>query len=385
MQSPKTASLARRTGSWLINTISAFLFLAAVGGVVYLALACVGVAAFARRRVQLASAFLPRISILKPIAGFEEGLYENLRSCCDQDYGAFYEVIFALRATDDSAYGIVERLAAEFPSIVRVALGENAAMSNPKIANLAKPGAEPRGEIVVIADSDIRVGRRYLSAIAASFVSEGVGATTCLYAGMPNTSLAARLGALQIDDGFIPSVLVALMLGKLRFCLGATMAVRRRVLAEIGGLEALGAGIADDHKLGELVAGRGYEIELSRYVVRTMVPETRLDALWLHELRWARTHFALAPTGYSFSFLTYAVPLALVCLAFSKNLAWGLPLLALAIALRFALHRLTRRALGVKNDDAVLTPFRDFLSLAIWVASFFSRSVRWRGRTYTVE
>jgi ceramide glucosyltransferase len=193
------------------------------------------------------------------------------------------------------------------------------------------------------------------------------------------------LGALQIDDGFIPSVLVALMLGKLRFCLGATMAVRRRVLAEIGGLEALGAGIADDHKLGELVAGRGYEIELSRYVVRTMVPETRLDALWLHELRWARTHFALAPTGYSFSFLTYAVPLALVCLAFSKNLAWGLPLLALAIALRFALHRLTRRALGVKNDDAVLTPFRDFLSLAIWVASFFSRSVRWRGRTYTVE
>lgn len=385
MQSPKTASLARRTGSWLINTISVFLFLAAVGGVVYLALACVGVAAFAGRRVQLASEFLPGISILKPIAGFEEGLYENLRSCCDQDYGTFYEVILCLRATDDSAYGIVERLAAEFPSIVRVAIGENASMLNPKIANLAKPGAEPRGEIVVIADSDILAGRHYLRAIAASFAGEGTGAMTCLYSGIPNSSFASRLGALQIDDSFIPSVLVALMLGKLHFCLGATMAVRRRVLAEIGGLAALGATIGDDHKLGELVAERGYRIELSRYVVQTMVPETKLDALWLHELRWARTHFSLAPGGYSFSFLMYAVPLALVYVAFSKNLTWGIPLLVLAVALRLTLHRLARWALGVEGAAALLIPFRDFLSPAVWVASFFTRTVRWRDGTYTTD
>jgi ceramide glucosyltransferase len=372
-------------GSWLINAIGLVLLLAAVGSVAYLALACVGVAAFARRPVELSSEFLPGISVLKPIAGVEAGLYENLRSCCDQEYGAFYEVILCLRATDDSGYGIVERLAAEFPSIVRVALGENGALLNPKIANLAKPGAEPRGEIVVIADSDIRVGHRYLRAIAASFAGEGVGAATCLYSGIPNASFASRLGALQIDDGFIPSVLVALMLGELRFCLGATMAVRRRVLAEIGGLEALGAGIADDHKLGELVAAHGYHIELSRYVVQTMVPENRLDALWVHELRWARTNFALAPAGYSFSFLMYALPLALVYLAVSQNLTWGLPLLALAIALRLTLHRLACRALGVEGGGAVLIPFRDFLSLAVWVATFFNRTVRWRGRTYRAD
>jgi ceramide glucosyltransferase len=363
----------------------AVLFLAATGGLIYLALACVGVAAFARRPVDLASEFLPGISILKPIAGVEQGLYENLRSCCDQEYRGFYEVILCLRATDDAAYVIVERLAAEFPAIVRVAIGENSTMLNPKIANLAKAAAEPHGEIVVIADSDIRVGRRYLRAIAASFAGEGTGAATCLYSGIPNASLASRLGALQIDEGFIPSVLVALKLGKLRFCLGATMAVRRHVLAELGGLEALGATIADDHRLGELVAARGYGIELSRYVVRTTVPETRLHALWVHELRWARTNFALAPAGYSFSFLMYAVPLALVYLAVSKNLDLGLPLLALAVALRFALHGLTGWALGVEHRDAVLIPFRDFLSLAVWAASFLSRNVRWRDRTYRTD
>jgi ceramide glucosyltransferase len=362
--------------------IGAVLFVAAVGGVVYLALACLGVAAFARRPVDLASEFLPGISILKPIAGVEDELYENLRSCCVQEYGAFYEVILCLHAADDAAYAIVERLAAEFPSIVRVAIGENGMLLNPKIANLAKPEAEPRGEIVVVADSDIRVGRDYLRAIAASFAGENTGAATCLYSGSPNRSVASRLGALQIDDIFIPSVLVALVLGRLRFCLGATMAVRRRVLAEIGGLAALGATIADDHKLGELVARRGYRIDLSRYVVRTAVPETSLEALWDHELRWARTNLALAPAGYSFSFLIYAAPLVLLYLAVSENLAWGLSLLALAVALRVALHRLARWALGAEKDALYLIPFRDFLSLAVWVASFFSRNVRWRNRTY---
>lgn len=113
-----------------------------------------------------------------------------------------------------------------------------------------------------------------------------------------------------------------------------------------------------------------------------MVPETQLNTLWLHELRWARTNFAPAPAGYSFSFLMYVVPLALAYLAVSKNLGLGMPLLALAVALRFALHGLARWSLGFENRDTLLIPFRDFLSLAVWVATFFSRNVRWRDRTY---
>jgi ceramide glucosyltransferase len=326
------------------------------------------------------------MTILKPVAGLEPDLYENLKSCCRQDYAAFYEVVLCVRAREDCAFGVLERLAAEYPSIVRVAIGENVAMNNPKIANLAKPGAEPRGEIVVIADSDIRVGREYLRSIAACFATERVGAATCLYAGMPNNSFVSRLGALQIEDVFIPSVLVALTIGKLGFCLGATMAVRRRVLQEIGGLEALGAGIADDHKLGELVSGHGYRIELCRYVVQTTVPETNLRALCSHELRWARTNFALAPAGYSFSFLIYALPLTLIYLTVSRNLAWGVPLLAVVAALRLSLHYLARRALRVsRRADLKLIPVRDFLSLGIWFASLFGRKVRWRAQTYSVK
>jgi ceramide glucosyltransferase len=362
------------------------LLVVAVAGAAYLVLACFRVALFVRRPLEEATEFLPAFTILKPIAGLEPNLYECLRSVCDQDYGGFHEAVFCFHSSEDPALPIAKRLAAEFPAIVRIAIGENAAIANPKIANLAKPGAEPRGEIVVIADSDIRVDRSYLRAVAASFANQATGAATCLYRGQPSASVVSRLGALQIEDVFIPSVLVALALGKLRFCLGATMAVRASALGQIGGLAALGEGIADDYALGQLVTQRGYRIDLSRYVVQTTVPETTLTSLWSHELRWARTNYALAPAGYAFSFLMYAVPLALVYLAVSRNFAWGLPLLASALVLRVALYYLTRRALHVaRAGDLWLVPLRDCLSLAVWAASLFGRSVSWRGRTYTTR
>ncbi len=323
------------------------------------------------------------MTILKPIAGTEPQLYENLRSCCDQEYPAPYEVVLCLHAGDDPALAVAQRVVAEFPGIARIAIGQNRTIANPKIANLAKPETQPRGDVVAIADSDIRVGRDYLRAIAAAFESESVGAATCLYAGLPNATVASRLGAMAIEDGFIPSVLVALALGKLKFCLGATMAVRHSVLRQIGGLPALGGGIADDHKLGELVAAHGKEVLLLRYVVATLVPETRVSDLWTHELRWARTNRALAPAGYAFSFLMYALPFALIYLAVSRNLVWGLPLLVVVALLRLALHYLARVALGVeRRDDAWLILARDFLSLAVWFASFFGRRVRWRSEEY---
>ncbi len=167
-------------------------------------------------------------------------------------------------------------------------------------------------------------------------------------------------GRLQIEDVFIPSVLVATMLGELRFCLGATMAVWRGLLEEIGGLRSVGGVLADDHALGELVTKHKFEVELSRYVVGTTVPETSLPALWSHELRWADPNFALAPAGYAFSFLIYALPLAVLYLAVSGNLVWGLPLLGIIVVLRVGLHYLAGAALGGgRRGDVWLIPARD--------------------------
>jgi ceramide glucosyltransferase len=208
---------------------------------------------------------------------------------------------------------------------------------------------------------------------------------TCVYRALTVDNWVARLGAAYIEEHFVPSVLVTSTLGRFRFCLGATMALRRSVLEAIGGIDALGAYVADDHKLGELVSKQGFQVELSRYVVATTILETRLGDLLSHELRWARTSMVLAPVGYAFSFLMYAVPLAILYLVLSQNARAGWTLLAVALALRVALHYSDRAALSVQHPSTPwLAPFRDALNVGLWLASLFGRTVRWRGSSIAV-
>ena len=362
----------------------ALLIFTAVGAL-YLTTALLRLLAFANRKIEPTDdEFSPSVSILKPIAGDDPQLYDCLASFCAQDYPD-YEVIFAFHDAEDAALPVVERLVRDFPQTkTRIAIGNNAAMANPKIANLAKPGAEPKGKIIVIADSDIRVGSDYLRAIAAEFATETTGATTCLYSGLPNNTDVSHLGAMHVEDEFAPSVLVALAIGPLRFCLGATMAARSSVLEEIGGLEALGPFLADDHTLGELVTGKGHGLTLCSYPVATIVPETMLRDLWSHELRWARTHRTHAPVGYFFSFVTFALPIAVLS-ALVADSGIALMLLAAVAALRLGVHVAARRALRIAHASrAWLIPARDFLSLALWAVSLFGRGVRWRELGATV-
>lgn len=342
-------------------------------------LALIRTVAFASRTVATVDDELaPSITVLKPVAGVESGLYEYLASFCSQDYPN-YEVVFCLHDESDPAAAIVERVRHDYiHTKIRVAFGHNDAMANPKIANLAKPGAEPTGEIVVIADSDIIVTPAYLRAIAAEFATEATGATTCLYGAIPNGTIVSDLGAMHVEDEFLPSVLVALALGPLRFCMGATMAVRRDVLERIGGLEALGQYLADDHELGELIAKSGRTVTLCPYTVQTSILETGLRDLWDHELRWARTKRAQAPGGYALSFVMYPLPFVFALLLLAPS--WpSLTLLIYIVTLRWFLQLAARGALRDKRSSRWwLIPVREAMSLGIWGVSMFGQNVMWR-------
>src|SRR5579884_2581430 len=59
-------------------------------------------------------AFMPPVSILKPLCGTDPHAYENLRSHCLQDYPE-YEIIFGVSDPQDVAIGLVNQIMAEFP------------------------------------------------------------------------------------------------------------------------------------------------------------------------------------------------------------------------------------------------------------------------------
>lgn len=325
------------------------------------------------------------VSILKPLYGNEPQLFENLCSFCDQDYPA-YEVVFGIADPADPALDIARAVARRFPGRdIAIVSGNAKPAANPKIGNVLGMIDRARHPLIVIADSDIRVGRTYLHAVASSFEDPEIGAATCIYGGLPGVPLASLLGAMQINEQFAPSVLVASALEPLTYCFGATMAIRREVLARIGGLEAVAEHLADDYLLGKLVAQAGYRVELVPYAVQTTVADGTLLALWRHESRWARTISGQRPAGYAGSVVTYALPMA-AAFAFAARTPFSAAVLLVAAALRVWLHFEGRAAFAPQTPAAPwLIPLRDLFGAAVWLNGFFVKRVRWKGDAYHLD
>ena len=171
--------------------------------------------------------------------------------------------------------------------------------SSGKVSNLINMMPLARYDYLVIADSDVRVAPDYLARVVPPLLDSEVGIVTCPYRGCPGRGTWSLLESAFINDWFMPSVYVAALLGSRAFAFGATIGLRREVLARIGGFISIADQLADDYRLGELTRRMGLRTVLSEVVVGTVVDECSLDDLVRHELRWLRTIRAVRPLGYA--------------------------------------------------------------------------------------
>jgi len=372
----------------IFDFFAAALIGASAAGCAYLWYACHAVERFSRRRLPRA-AQQPAVTVLKPLRGEDSALAENLRSFCRQSYAPF-QVVFGVADADDAAVPVVRALIKEFPALdLALVIDPRRDGANFKIANLRNMLPTARHAILVIADSDMRVGPDYLAAVTAPLAglgedSSGTGLVTCLYRGISSGGLWSDLASLHINQGFVPQALVAETLGMGAGCFGATMALTRATLDAAGSLDALANTLADDHALGQAVRRLGLKVELSPYVVDDIVAESSFLGLFRHELRWARTIRLIAPSGFLGSAITYPVPFALLATALGAWPVAAPAMLAIAFICRLVTAWRIDRALGVKPAAWWLLPLRDLLSFAIFIASFFGRRVAWRGGKFRI-
>lgn len=324
------------------------------------------------------------VTLLKPLHLAEAGLEDNLRSFFAQAYPGRVQIVFGAESRNDPALAIVDKLGREFPdSDVTVVTDPGFGGANPKVANLVNMVARAKHEVFVLSDSDIRVGPDYLGEVVAALEEPGVGAVSCLYSGKPIGPVWAKLAAMGIDYHFLPNVCLGVALGLTEPCFGATIALERRILEEIGGFESLANVLADDYELGRAVRENGYRVHIPHgLAVEHVCSEDSLKALFRQELRWARTNLLLAKSGYAGTVLTYPLALSLLALVFGGITVSTLAILGAALASRFFLVFQSRRFLGARGGSVWLLPLRDVLSFVIFVTSFFGHTVEWRGTRY---
>ncbi|MGH9685217.1 MAG: bacteriohopanetetrol glucosamine biosynthesis glycosyltransferase HpnI [Candidatus Acidiferrales bacterium] len=370
------------------------LLLLALAPFFYYLLAIIAARQFFRKSAtDVSTDFTPSISILKPIRGLDREASENFASFCRQDYPEF-EIIFCVTDEREPAIPVIQEIIRDFEAhnspkhTLRLLVGSEAAGSSDKANKLCRMSREARHDLLIVSDSDVRVEPGFLRAVASPFRDPTVGGVTCLYRGLADGSLPARLEALGNSTDFAPGVLAARALGGVNFMLGAVMATTKQRLAEIGGFESLADYLCDDYELGNRIAARGHRIELSSFPVSVVYPRETLPDAFRHQVRWNLAIRYSRPAGHFGLLFSQGLPWTILAVAIAPSIAISVAYLAAYAVLRAGVAWIVG-ARGMRDSSVPrnlwLLPLRDGFAFVVWLASFFPHRIHWRDQEFFVR
>jgi ceramide glucosyltransferase len=316
------------------------------------------------------------LSILKPVCGLDDELEENLVSFT-KIRGVRYEVIVSAEEWDDPAVEVARRVMRAHPFApfrIVVDPGTRHGVVNRKVERLIAAAREAHGDVLLISDSNVRVGPDDVARMLAELDDPRVGCVSSLFAGAGARSTGAIIESLHLLSFVIPGAVLAATAG-VPCVVGKSMAVRRDALHAAGGFERFRHVLAEDQAIGLAIRDAGYSVALSPVVVQNVIVGRSVKRAVDRQVRWNKIR-------YSFSHRLFAAELLLNPFAFALLAAPLLPLLPVLVALARCLQvALLSRATGAKLTarEIALTPLLDVLMLYAWFVPFFSNSVTWRG------
>jgi len=332
--------------------------------------------------------FTPPVSIVKPVRGTDPGAYENFASNCRQDYPN-YELIFCVGNDRDPVLPVIEKLAHNFPERrIRVIFGVTAKGASDKAAKLARLTSAAEHEVLVIADSDVRVQPGYLRAVVAPLADPAVGAVTCLYTAANQRTFTEQLHTIGMISDFYAGIFTAWQLDGVKFALGPTIVTTKTRLAEFGGYAALENRLADDLLVGRLIAERGHEVRLLPYTLVKLAGYESFRELLDKRLRWMTVMRHMRPWGHLGLIFTQGLAWSLLAIVVRPTAPVIFGFLGAYLAFRIAITWLIG-VWGMKQSGVAkrlpLFVLWDAFACGIWLASFLRSSVQWRDQKYHIR
>ena len=329
-------------------------------------------------------AFHPAVSILRPICGIDSKTYQNLASFCQQEYPE-YQIIFGVQDPQDPSMEVVRQLIKDFANLdIQVTASLYTLGANRKVNNLAHAVNKAKYDILLLADSDVRVEPDYLRRVIQPLSDPAVGVVTCLYRSIAQ-GWVTTIEALSTPTEFLPGVLVSTALEGIKFAMGQTIVIRRSVLEEIGGFAAIADYLADDFQLGFLPTQAGYKVVLSDYLIDHVMPQSAIAESIHRQTRWLVGIRASRPWGYIGLIFTHGTVTSLLFLLATGGSVLGWSVLSVAWVMRLAMAWFVGiRCLGdpVAQKLFWLVPLRDGISFVLWGYSLIGNTVEWRDRQF---
>jgi ceramide glucosyltransferase len=323
----------------------------------------------------------PAISLLKPLCGLDDELLHNLESHLAIDYPGEWEIVLGVRSTNDLAYPVARDFAAAHPERVRLVFQQGAPGHNPKVNQLITLTRAARYPVIAMTDSNVRVHPEYLREHAALLSQPGIGLSSHLFVGVGERASGAAIDNMMMSSIVSPSLAAANLILGVDQVVGKSIAIRRDVLAKVGGWHEVKDMLAEDQRLGRALRRMGMRTALSPNPVENVQIHTTVEQFFNRQARWAMIRFRVFPAAVFEPIQNpFLMALAGACVAVTSPAAWAFAgAMAIASMVFTQAASLVARGRPFPFRHLVLAPVRDLLYFLAWARGATMRSVTWRG------
>lgn len=326
------------------------------------------------------------VSILKPLKGLDDGLFDNLESFCNLDYPV-YELIFALQNRNDPAYKVVSKIKDKYPSkdITIVVEHCNEGL-NPKVNNLIPAYAKAKYGLILISDSNVRVEKNYLADITQHMDDPSVGLVSNMIRGISGRSLGAIMENLHLNTFIVGSVCFLHTYLKMPCVIGKSMLMKKAELEAIGGFRAVKDFLAEDYIIGERIHRLGKRVVLSSHLINNVNEYWGLKRFINRHTRWGKLRWQIGGPKYLSELAGNAVFISFLPLLMMPISQASLLLAASVSSFKIAHDYYIGRKVRSEMNPLIylLSPLKDLIIGFVWFVPILSSTVAWRGNRYII-
>jgi ceramide glucosyltransferase len=336
----------------------------------------------------------PPVSILKPLRGLDDNLFDNLASFCTQDYRS-YEIILSLQDLNDPAYKVAKKIQEKYPDRdISIVVEKCHVGLNPKVNNLIPAYRKSSHPYVLISDSNVMVDRNYLREIMRHTQDPSVGLVSNLIRGVGGRSIGAVLENLHLNSFIIGSVSFLDRVMKMPCVIGKSMLMKKDDLEALGGLTAFKDILAEDFIIGREMRRSGKKVVLSNHLISNVNEYWNIKRFLNRHTRWGKLRWQIGGVKYFSEILANPFFVAALPVLFKGPSREALSFAAIIGLIKVLGDSVMGRRvasmsgeLGLRTTSPFiyfLAPLKDILIGIVWFVPLLSSTVVWRGNRYVI-
>jgi ceramide glucosyltransferase len=346
----------------------------------------------------------PPVSILKPLKGLDDNLFDNLESICLQNYPV-YEVIFSLQDYNDPAYKVVRKIKDKYPGKDITILVERCDDGlNPKVNNLIPAYRIARYEHILISDSNVMVNEDYLQTIVRYMSDPDVGLVSNMIKGVGGRSVGSIFENMHLNSFIMGSVCFLDRFLKMPCVVGKSMLMKKADLNAIGGLKAVKDVLAEDYIIGKKMQSLKKKVILSKYIIGNINEYWGVRRFLNRHTRWGKLRWKIGGVSYVSELIGNPVFMSFLPILLHEPSRMTISFAMLVSSLKVLGDMLIGRVItkqdnwssSEKNEQLnfsafsmnplwyFLSPVKDLIIGLIWFVPLVSNTVVWRGNRYII-